>query len=163
MRGGRNLQAIGAIVFLIAVGFVQLAAAEELSRKEYVERAETLCKTALDMTTPKLRAARQNLEDEKLKIAGHDYVRAADITRRWGVLIEKIPRPSEDATVLSSWLTEHKRQTIFLRKVGEELLKGKRVRAQSYLARSVNAGNRANKEVLGFGFNYCLFKIARTV
>lgn len=147
----------------VVVVSVPAAMAEEISREQYVERAEGLCKSALDAATPKLKLAKRNLQKNKVKISGRMYIKAAKVIRKSGLRIEKIPKPADDAPVLEDWLKKFKNEVLLLRKVGQELVGGRRVRAQGYLARFVNAGNQANKAVFGFGFNHCLFKIARVV
>lgn len=77
--------------------------------------------------------------------------------------MDQIPKPEDDAATLTEWLKKLREEDQLLERVGKELKKEHRVKAQGYLARFIHAGNLANNVVFGFGFNYCLFKVSRAV
>jgi hypothetical protein len=153
----------GVICVLMLVGVTAVAGAKELSREQYVARVEPICKTTVQQTGPIMKAAKRNLQKNKVKIAGALYLEAATIIRASGDKVDPIPKPREDAAKLTEWLKRLREEDELLERTGHELMKEHRAKAQGYLVRFIHAGNRANNVVFGFGFNYCLFDVSRSI
>jgi hypothetical protein len=130
----------------------------ELSRADYVERAESICKSMTAITIPMVKRAEREFKKNEIGIAGRRFIRAARIYDSSRARIQKIPKPPTDAAELTRWLELLKTQTAFLRKTGQALKQGQRAKAQGFQARFVHNGNLANDTVLGFGFDHCLFQ-----
>jgi hypothetical protein len=137
------------------------AFAGELTRGQYVQRAEETCKPSMDRAGPILKVARRSLQKNKVKVSGRHFLQAAEIIRVSGEKLEAIPMPPDDTAVLKVWIERLREENELLKKIGEELLDAHRVKAQGYLARFVHSGNQANRVVFGFGFDQCLFRASR--
>lgn len=154
---------MGMVCVLILVSLVSVALAKEISREQYVARVEPICKATVQQTGPILKSAKRNLQRNKVKVAGESYLEAAAIVRASGERVDQVPKPREDAATLTEWLKRLREEDRLLERTGHELLKEHRAKAQGYLVRFIHAGNRANNVVFGFGFNYCLFDVSRSI
>ncbi len=144
-------------VVALAAGVVGSASAAELTRGEYVDQAEAICKTGTKKSSPLLSKGLAELKENKVTSAGPKFITTAASFDAARAKLLKLPKPADDAEELGEWLSLLKVQNFFLRKTGKALSEGERVRAQGYLSRFVHNGNLANDTVLGYGFKYCLF------
>jgi len=146
--------ALAAIAALVSAA---PALGAELTKSEYVDRAEEICKAGTTKATPMLSDGLAEFKKNKVTLAGPKFVRGAGFYDTARARLLTIPKPQADADVLTAWLARLKIQNFFLRKTGKALSEAHRVKAQGLLSRFVHSGNRANDLVLGFGFKYCLF------
>lgn len=133
------------------------AFAAELTRTEYVDRAETICKFGADRAKPLLAKGFKEFKDNEVVSAGPKFVKAAKYYASARTRLLGIPIPQEDSEDLVAWLKQLKIQNFFLDRTGQALTEAHRVQAQGFLSRFIHNGNVANDLVLGFGFKFCLF------
>jgi hypothetical protein len=139
------------------------ATAEEiLTRDEYVDRLEGMCKPRAEATRRAMQGVRQDVRDPKrLPIAADKFGKGAEI---FGGTIEKIgrvSRPAEDLSRLKEWFVYLKRQEAYLLEITGQLRMGHTIKAQRLTSRFIHNGNLANNVTLAFGFDYCSFKFSR--
>jgi len=155
VQGGVScLLAAAAIAFC---GAAAPASAAELTRGQYVDRAEAICKVGTAKSSPLLSKGLAEFKANKVESAGPKFVSTAAAYGAARSKLAAIPKPADDAEELAEWLDLLKVQNFFLRKTGKALSAGQRVQAQGFLSRFVHNGNLANDTVLGYGFKYCLF------
>lgn len=133
------------------------AQAAELTRRDFVDRAEPICEAATVKVSPSLKVGLAEFKRNDVKSAGPKFTQAAATYDSLRARLADIPKPPEDAEVLTEWLKQLGVQNLFMRKTGQALSAGQRVKAQGYLSRFVHNGNLANDMVLGFGLKDCLF------
>ena len=159
MRGRKRcLIWIACVGALATTATAAAAPAGEVTRSRYVERAEAVCKPVTQTAKPVIARALSNLKENQVKRSGGELLEVAKTYEASRAHLRAIAPPPADAAVLRSWLKTLQEQNAFLRGAGRELSRERRVPAQGFLARFVHSGNLANDLVLGFGFNYCLFK-----
>jgi hypothetical protein len=129
----------------------------ELTRAEYVERAETICEFGSGKAKPLLRKGFAEFKANEVKSAGPKFLRAAKYYAASRDRLTAVPMPVEDKLDLLAWQKQLKVQNFFLGRTGQALVEERRVKAQGYLSRFIHNGNVANDLVLGFGFKTCLF------
>jgi hypothetical protein len=143
-----------------AMALLMLAApayGAEPTRRDFVDRAEAICKGGTTNVSPMLSDALAEFKKNEVKVAGPKFSRGADTYDAMRARLAALPRPLADADLLTEWLKQLEVQNSFLRKTGQALAAAQRVKAQGFLSRFVHNGNLANDLVLGFGFKYCLF------
>jgi hypothetical protein len=145
------------LAFLALVGTTSPARAAELTRAEYVERAEVVCEQTATKAVPALKVGLRKLKANEVIASGAKLIAVAAFNDKARKRLQQIPRPPDDRADLSDWLGQLGAQNRLLRKAGEELSAEHRVQAQGFLSRFVHSGNVANDTVLGFGFKHCLF------
>jgi hypothetical protein len=151
-----------ATVSLCASGAVALAAAETLSRDEYVDRLEPTCKPRAEATRRAMKGVRDDVRNQKrIPIAARKFGRAAIIFGGTIKRIGRVSRPSGDVGRLREWFVYLKRQEDYLKRIAAQLRKGHTIKAQRLTARFIHNGNLANNVTLAFGFDYCSFKFSR--
>jgi hypothetical protein len=156
LRGVFSGFAVASIVASLAA---PVAPAAELTRAEYVTRAESVCKQTKAVADPKFEAGLRQLKKNNVVSAGAKLTKVATLYDGALARLHPIPQPQEDAADLSAWLRRLDVQNGFLHAAGKDLGDSHRVQAQGDLSRFVHWANLANDQVLGFGFDDCLFKI----
>jgi hypothetical protein len=156
----KGVCAMAAITMLAGTG---AATAEEiLTRDEYVDRLEPMCKPRAEATRRAMKGVRTDVRyPKRLSIAADKFGKGADI---FGGTIEKIgrvPRPPADAAKLKEWFVYLNRQEDYLQEITEQLRQGHTIKAQRLTSRFIHNGNLANNVTLSFGFNWCSFKFSR--
>jgi hypothetical protein len=147
-----------ALVLILAAG---AAAAESLTRDEYVAKLELVCKPDAEATQRAMKGARADLNAERLGVAAGKFGKAASIFGSTIKQMSAVPRPPADTAKLSKWFGYLKAQESYLRQITAQLQAGRAIQAQRLTARFIHNGNLANNVVLAFGFNYCSFKFSR--
>jgi hypothetical protein len=147
-----------ALVLFFAAG---AAAAESLTRDEYVAKLELVCKPDAEATQRAMKGARADLSAERLGTAAAKFGKAASIFGSTLKKISVVPRPAADAVKLGKWFGYLKAQESYLIRITAQLRAGHAIPAQRLTARFIHNGNLANNVVLAFGFNYCSFKFSR--
>ncbi len=154
--------AIAALGAVLAGCAVALAATETLSRDEYVERLERMCKPGAESTRRAMKGVRTDVRKPKrIPIAARKFGRAAHIFGGTIKRIGRVSRPSGDVGRLREWFVYLKRQEDYLKRIAAQLRKGHTIKAQRLTARFIHNGNLANNVTLAFGFDFCSFKFSR--
>jgi hypothetical protein len=138
-----------------------LAAGEEVTRSEYVERSEPFCKTNTINSKRILKGIREDIREGRLRRAGRKFSRAADSLAATIDRLEALPQPSSDEARLRRWFAGLRREVRLMERLAARLSDGK----SKGLARDVlelrHQANVTNNIVLTFGFEYCLIQVAR--
>lgn len=157
-RGFVLLVLVGMAVTLLATG---PAAADELTRDEYVTQAEPICKTNVLANKRIFKGAKSKVKAGKLKPASTHFFRAATAFEKTIDQLEAVPRPTADEARLAKWLGLLRDEKAIIEKVGRALASEDRHKAGSYSVDLNNNSRKANNAVLGFGFDYCRIDPAR--
>lgn len=148
----------GAMALALAV---PAASAAEISREEYVARAEPICKVNVLANKRIFKGAKGQVKAGKLKPASQHFFRAATAFAKTIEQLAAVPQPSADEARLARWLDYLRTEAGIIREIGRALAAGDKHEASSH-AVDLNANsNRANNTVLGFGFDYCRIEPAR--
>lgn len=152
--------AIMAIAMLFGAG---VATAEEiLTRDEYVNRLEGMCKPRAEATRRAMKGVRTDVRyPKRLPIAADKFGKGAEIFSGTIEMIGRVPRPAADAAKLKEWFVYLNRQEDYLQEITEQLQMGHTIKAQRLTSRFIHNGNLANNVTLSFGFDWCSFKFSR--
>lgn len=140
-----------------------VASGTEVTRTEYVEHSEPICKANTIANKNILKGARRDVREGKLKVAGAKFSRAAQALKRTIQKLEQIPRPSPDKSRLGRWFTHLNGETKLLERVAGRLRHGSQVDLGKYVLELRHNANVTNNIVLTFGFEYCLIQTARYI
>ena len=141
-----------------------MATAEEiLTRDEYVDRLEGMCKPRAEATRRAMKGVRTDVRyPKRLPIAADKFGKGADDLRpARSKKIGRVPRPAADAAKLKEWFVYLNRQEDYLQEITEQLRMGHTIKAQRLTSRFIHNGNLANNVTLAFGFDWCSFKFSR--
>lgn len=131
------------------------SAAAELSRDEYVTRAEPICKANTEANKRIFQGAKEEVKEDKLKAASGHFKRAARALNKTAAQLGAIPRPSADEAKLGKWIGYLKAESSLLGQIGTALAKEDKAKAETLSVKLNRNSNLANNTVLAFGFNYC--------
>jgi hypothetical protein len=145
----------------VAAVIVAASAFADTTRPEYVAQVEPICKANSDANAHIFRGVRSKVKHGKLKQAGAQFSRSAVALGKTIGLISAVPQPSLDQPQLTNWLTDLGAQQTALRTVAKFLKAEKRGRAQASVVKLTSIADRANSDVVGFGFHYCLIDPAK--
>jgi hypothetical protein len=140
-----------------------MATAEEiLTRDEYVNRLEGMCKPRAEATRRAMKGVRTDVRyPKRLPIAADKFGKGADIFGGTIEMIGRVPRPAADAAKLEQWFVYLNRQEDYLQEITGQLRQGHTIKAQRLTSRFIHNGNLANNVTLSFGFDWCSFKFSR--
>lgn len=156
--------AVTAIVILASQStIVATADGAEVTRTQYVEQGEPICKANTSANRSILKGIRDDVREGKLKLAGGKFSRAARALQQTIQRLEQIPRPSADESLLPRWFTHLNGEVELLEKVAGRLRKGSHVDLGRYVLELRHNANSTNNVVLTFGFDYCLIQTARYI
>lgn len=158
MRGlAKKPPAFKAILAAFAVPMLLASAAlaEELTRAEYVERVEPICKSNAEDSARIQKGVKQLIQSNDLVPAGKRIVRASTALGEAVGKIAQVPRPAADATKLARWIGLLRVQQRYLLKIGKALKAKKEGQANNYAVQLNQSNNKANNTVISFGFDEC--------
>jgi hypothetical protein len=156
----RILMAVGALsaLALIVCG---AAFAAEVSRDEYKEAAEPICKSNTQANERILAGVRQEVKAGKLKPAAAKFTKASVALKKALRELEAVPRPAADEARLAKWFSYVKIEAELFAGAGKKLAAGDKAAAEHIVTKLSQNANKANNEVLPFGFRYCRFEPAK--
>lgn len=157
----RTIVVIALLVFAAYAVPAPVALSADVSRAEYVEQGEPICKSNTIASKDILRGTREDIRDGKLKRAGGKFQRAARALSRTIQSLERLARPSADETILARWFEQLKNEADLLDRVAKQLKANKTADLGKYILEMRHTANKANNVVLTFGFEYCLLQPAR--
>jgi hypothetical protein len=152
---------VALLVALSLVGSAAEAMAAEITRDEYRERVEPICKVNTEANERILAGARQEVKGGRLDIAAKQFARAAKALKQTRAQLLAVPMPATDQAKLTKWLTAVKAEAALLETAGKALAKGDKPTAERAVARLSTNASRANSEVVSFEFHYCSFQPAK--
>lgn len=146
------LLALATLVLLLGV---LSAAAAEVSREEFLARAEPVCRRNTQANEQILAGVRTEVRQGRLAPAGAAFARAAAALQRTLGKLEALPRPAADQARLAAWFADIATEVRLLEAVAAKLGKGERAAAERLSVKLTTAANRANAEALPFEFHWC--------
>lgn len=161
--GRPKLHGVGLAVIVVAMVAAPLALAQELTREQYVERLEPICKRNATANSRILKGVKGQVQRGQLKPAGRRFVRASNALGRSVRQMAQVPRPAADARRLQKWFGYLKRQRVLLLKIGKALKAEKRGLAQNLAVKLDKNNKAANNTVILFGFKQCRIESSRFV
>ena len=138
-------------------------AAGDLTRGEYVERVEPICRSESLAHRNELKGVEGMVRRGDLGRAAPHVLRAAAALRAAIAQISPVPRPPADAARLGRWLAFARSGQDLLRQLGVALRKGDRGLAQRLARGLLKNTKRGNATVVTFDFDYCRVNPARFV
>jgi hypothetical protein len=153
-RRGRG--AIATALLLICLGLAaQAALGAEVTRPEYVESAEPICKANTEANARIFKGAKEQVKEGKLKAASAHFFRARQALAKTVNQLSALPQPTADEAKLSKWISYLGIERDFLGKIGTALRHEDKPGAQELSVRLNRNSNLANNTVLAFGFRWC--------
>jgi hypothetical protein len=129
-----------------------------ITRTEYKERVEPICKKNSEANEKILKTVRKEVKENKLKTAGAKFLKASSALTATYNELKAVEQPTEDAAKLTKWLGYVKTEASLFKSGGMALKAGNKKKAQKFVNQLNSNANKANAEVLSFSFHYCKFE-----
>jgi hypothetical protein len=143
----------GAVVLALIVAATAFAA--EVSREEYKDAAEPICKNNVKANERILAGVRKEVKQGQLKTAGVKFGKASVGQAQALRELEALPRPIADEARLAKWFSYMKIEAELFATAGKKLKAGDKSGAEHVTTKLTQNANKANLQVLPFGFHYC--------
>jgi hypothetical protein len=140
---------------MLALILAASAFAAEVSRDEYKEAVEPICQANTKANEKILAGVRKEVKSGKLKTAAAKFKKASGELKRTLVELEAVPRPAADEARLTKWFGLVKTEAELFGEAGKKLKAGDKAGAEHVVTKLTQNANKANLEVLPFGFRYC--------
>lgn len=137
------------------------AFAAEVSRDEYKEAVEPICQKNTQANERILAGVRKEVKTGKLKTAAAKFTKASTALKRTLGELEKVQQPTADEARLTKWFALVKVEAELFGSAGKKLKAGDKAGAEKIVTKLTQNANKANVEVLPFGFRYCRFEPAK--
>lgn len=131
------------------------AGAAELTRGDYVARAEPICKRNTEANQRIFAGAKDEVKAGKLKLASRHFAKAETALGMTIRQLRAVPEPAADEARLAKWLGYLESESDYLGRIGKALARGQKAKAQTLSVRLNRNSNLANNTVLAFGFTWC--------
>ncbi len=147
--------AIVAGTAIVALMLVATAFAAEVSREEYKEAAEPICKASAKANERILAGVRKEVKKGQLKTAAAKFAKASKEQAATLKELEALPRPSADEARLAKWFSYLKIEAELFATAGRKLKAGDKTAASQVFKKLNLNSNKANNQVLPSESNYC--------
>ena len=127
----------------------------DVTRPDYIAQVEPICKANTDTNRRILNGARARARKGKTKAAAGQFSRAATAFGR------AVSQPPEDTAILTSWLGDLDKETLYLGRIARDLRRNQLNRAQADGLQLKRNADIANDTVISFGFTYCRINPAK--
>ena len=141
--------------FALALIVGATAFAAEVTREEYTASAEPICKTSAQANERILGSVQKEVKAGKLKSAAAKFSKASKAQTQALKKLEALPKPAADEARLTKWLGYLKQEAEQFALAGKKLQAGDKAGAEHIVSKLTQIANKANVEVLPFGFHYC--------
>jgi hypothetical protein len=131
------------------------ASAAEVSREEFKEAVEPICQANTKANEAILANVRKEVKAGQLKGAAAKFAKAAGELKRTLGELEGVPRPAADEARLAKWFALVKVEAELFGQAAKKLKAGDKAGAEHIVTKLTQNANKANLEVLPFGFHYC--------
>lgn len=131
------------------------AAAAEPTRAEYVAQVDPICEQNTLANKRILKGVQSKVRNDKLRVAGKQFIRASEEFGEAMKDIAAVPRPPADDARLVKWFGFLGKVKTNLRMIGKALKEGNEVKAVHERIRVERSSNAANNVSFIFGFTYC--------
>jgi uncharacterized protein HemY len=135
-----------------------MAAAAEITRAEYKEAVEPICKANTEANERILKGVKDQVKQGKLKPAALKFEKAGKALKKAQGQLTAVPQPTADEPKLASWLGYVKTEADLFGQAAAKLRQDKKGAAQSIVNKLNTNATKANAQVLAFGFRYCRFE-----
>jgi hypothetical protein len=142
-------------ILAAAALFAQGALAAEVSRDQYVQAAEPVCKANTEANQRIFKGAKEEVKEDKLKAASGHFFKAKQALAKTVKQLGALPEPTTDEAKLTKWISYLGTERDLLGKIGTALSHEDKAAAQQLSVRLNRNSNLANNTVLAFGFDYC--------
>lgn len=159
----RTIATVTLLIVLSQLVLAPVTNGAEVTRAQYVEQGEPICKANTIANRHTLEGTQQDVREGRLRHAGGKFDRAARALHRTIKRLEPIPRPSADKRLLARWFTHQNDEVRLLERVASQLLKDSRKGLGRYVLELRHNANVTNNVVLTFGFEFCLIQTARYI
>jgi hypothetical protein len=146
---------------LLVLSCASLALAAEVSRTEYKEAVEPICRSDTKANERILSGVRKEVRQGKLKPAAAKFAKASTALKKALHELEGVPRPSADEARLARWFSYVKIEAELFATAGHKLRSGDKPGAEKIVTKLTQNANKANLQVLPFDFRYCRLEPAR--
>jgi hypothetical protein len=148
------------IACLLAIAALGLAAttgasASSATRDAYAATVEPICEANTPAIEHLLSGTRGMANHGQAVAAGRRFVRASNLFAGTVRRLKTVPRPEPDTALLGKWLARLANVKEGLRRLGTALKRRDRVEALNRVGQLRDAGNSANKAVVGFHLHFC--------
>jgi hypothetical protein len=147
------LLATAAMLLLVAAPSFAL----EPPAKEYREKVEPICQANTEANEKILKDVRKHVKEGKFKLASRQLLSAARALKKTRTQLLAVPKPPEDAALLTKWLKGVKTEAELLEAAGRKLGHGEKNAAQKLVVRLDSNARQTNNLVLEYEFRYCRF------
>ena len=151
----------GAAVAVLVLVICGAAFAAEVSREEYKDAAEPICKASTKANEGILAGVRKEVKKGQLKTAAAKFAKASKEQAQTLRELEALPRPSADEARLTKWFSYLKIEAELFSTAGKKLKAGDKTGAQKLVVKLVDNTNRTNAQVVSFEFHYCWFEASK--
>jgi hypothetical protein len=152
-------------ISLVGVGFLVLALvsasaafATEVSRDEYKEAVEPICKSNTQANERILAGVKNEVRAGKLKTAAAKFTKASAELKKTVGELKKVSRPVGDEARLEKWFGLVTSEAELFAAAGKKLKAGDKAGAEHIVVKLSQNANKANLEVLPFDFRYCILE-----
>lgn len=140
---------------VVALILAAAAFAAEVSRDEYKEAAEPICKASAKTNEQLLAGVRKEVKQGKLKKPAAQFAKASKDFSKTLKQLEVLPQPAADEARLAKWFSYLKIEAELFEQAGLKLKAGDKAGAEHVFAKLTPNANKANNQVLPFEFRYC--------
>jgi hypothetical protein len=140
---------------LLALALAPPAGGAELTRAEYRERVEPICKADTEANRRIFQGAKGQVQAGKLKRASTHFFRAQAALEKTIRQLQAVPQPAADEAKLARWFGYLETESSYVGRIGKALAAEDKAKAQLLSVRLNRNTNLANNAVLAFGFDYC--------
>jgi hypothetical protein len=151
----------GAAVVAMVLVVCGAALAAETSREEYKEAAEPICKASAKANERILAGVQKEVRKGRLKTAAAKFAKASREQAQTLRKLEALPRPSADEARLARWFSYLKAEAKLFATAGRKLKAGDKSGAEHVFTKLSRNINKANVQVLPFGFVHCRLNAAK--
>ena len=149
----------GSLVVALVLGAAAFAA--EVSREEFTAGAEPICKASAKTNEQILANVRKEVKKGQLKTASVKFAKASKEQAQALKELEALPEPAADQARLAKWFSYLKLEAEYFASAGRKLKAGDKPGAEHVITKLTQNVNKANSQVLPFGFHYCLLNASK--
>lgn len=146
---------------LALVGTATFANAAEVSREEFREAAEPICKVDTQANERILAGVRAEVRQGRLGPPAAKFAKAAKALKTALAQLEALPRPTADEARLAKWFGTVKTEAGYFEAVSRKLAAGQKSAAEKLVSKLTVTAGKANNQVLPFEFTYCRLEPSR--
>jgi hypothetical protein len=146
---------VACLGLLLALCFVSLAAAEEVTRDSYREAVEPICKQNAAANQRIFEGVRGMVRRHQLSAAAGRFTRAAKALKQTLAQLRQVPQPPADEQRLAKWLGDVSVEAALFERTAAMLRAGNLKGAYRFVARLSHQATVTNAVVFPFQFHYC--------